>query len=113
ISLMIPTSPRSPGDTGGVDDSDEREMRRRGGVAFSVRTRIVAVITSVAAVGLLAVGVSVYLVERQRILEQVDQRLHANLDSARFIVESGDPDGGAWAASSAALEAVVQRMSPD
>lgn len=88
-------------------------MRRRGGVAFSVRTRIVAVITSVAAVGLLAVGVSVYLVERQRILEQVDQRLHANLDSARFIVESGDPDGGAWAASSAALEAVVQRMSPD
>lgn len=83
---------------------------------LSVRTRIVTAITAVAAVGLLAVGVSVYLVERQRIMEQVDQRLHANLDSARFIVGEGNPEGpdaGSWASSSAALEAVVQRMSPD
>ena len=81
-----------------------------------MRTRIVAVITVVTAIGLFAVGVSVYLVERQRILEQVDSRLHANLDSARFIVSAGNPDaldGGAWESSSTALEAVVQRMSPD
>ncbi len=88
--------------------------RRRFGM--SVRTRIVAAITAVTAVGLLAVGVSVYLVERQRNLEQVDSRLHANLDSARFIVGDGDPDapdGSMWETSSEALEAVVQRMSPD
>jgi signal transduction histidine kinase len=80
---------------------------------LSVRTRIVAVITLVAAIGLLSVGAAVYLVERQRILEQVDDRLEANLDSARFIVAQGDPDAGTWVSSSDALRTVVQRMSPD
>ncbi|MGP6171893.1 sensor histidine kinase [Microbacterium sp. A196] len=84
--------------------------RRR--LAISVRTRIVAAITAVTAIGLLAVGLSVYFVERQRILEQVDARLHDNLDSARFIVEAGD-EGELWTSSSAALAAIVQRMSPD
>lgn len=81
-----------------------------------MRTRIVAAITAVTAIGLLAVGVSVYLVERQRILEQVDSRLHANLESARFIVGNANPDApdvDSWESSSDALEAVVQRMSPD
>ncbi len=77
-----------------------------------MRTRIVAAITAVAAIGLLAVGLSVYFVERQRILEQVDARLHDNLESARFIVGEG-ADGGSWDSSSTALAAVVQRMSPD
>lgn len=86
---------------------------RRRGLVLSVRTRIVAVITIVAAVGLLSVGAAVYLVERQRILEQVDARLQANLDSARFIVAEGDPEADAWASSSDALRTVVQRMSPD
>ncbi len=58
-------------------------------------------------------GAAVYLVERQRILEQVDDRLEANLDSARFIVAQGDPDAGSWVSSSDALRTVVQRMSPD
>lgn len=88
----------------------QRPRRRQG---ISVRTRIVATITAVAAIGLLAVGVSVYLVERQRILEQVDARLHDNLESARFIVDAGEEDAGGWSSSSAALAAVVQRMSPD
>ncbi|MGO3233062.1 MAG: sensor histidine kinase [Microbacterium sp.] len=93
-----------------MTDSDAPPARRR--LAISVRTRIVAAITAVAAVGLLAVGLSVYFVERQRILEQVDARLHDNLESARFIVGTGN-DGSDWASSSAALAAVVQRMSPD
>lgn len=88
---------------------DSRSGRR---MAISVRTRIVTAITAVAAVGLLAVGLSVYVVERQRILEQIDARLHDNLESARFIVGSGD-EGDRWASSSTALAAVVQRMSPD
>lgn len=74
---------------------------------LSVRTRIVAVITLVAAIGLLSVGAAVYLVERQRILEQVDARLKANLDSARFIVAQGDPDARSWVSSSDALRTVV------
>ncbi|MGL3150528.1 sensor histidine kinase [Microbacterium sp. A82] len=95
---------------GNKDDSGRRRRRR---FAVSVRTRIVATITVVITVGLFAVGLSVYLVERQRILEQVDARLHANLESAHFIVESPDPEAGPWASSSDALAVVVQRMSPD
>ncbi|WP_175988272.1 sensor histidine kinase [Microbacterium tenebrionis] len=96
-----------------MSESDAGSVRRRRRwPAISVRTRIVAAITLVAAVGPLAVGLSVYFVERQVILEQVDARLHDNLDSARFIVGEGD-EGAAWSSSSAALAAVVQRMSPD
>lgn len=80
---------------------------------LSLRTRIVAVITVVAALGLLSVGLAVYAVERQRILEQIDVRLQANLESGRSIVNEGDPEAGAWTSSSAALRTVVQRMSPD
>ncbi len=97
--------------------TDPARPRRR--LAASVRTRIVTTITAVTALGLLAVGVSVYLVERQTNLEQVDVRLHANLESARFIVNEGDATvaGSAerqpWASSTDALRAVVERMSPD
>ncbi len=77
----------------------------------SVRTRIVATITLVAAVGLMAVGATLYIVEHGKVLTQIDERLEANLESARFIVEQGP--NGTWASATAALEAVVQRMSPD
>lgn len=87
--------------------------RRRTGLPVSVRTRIMAVITVVTALCLLAVGVSVSLVERYRILDDVDQRLAANLESARFIVADGNPATGDWASSTEALTAVVRRMSPD
>ncbi|GAA1916446.1 ATP-binding protein [Microbacterium aoyamense] len=80
---------------------------------MSVRTRLIAVITIVSAVGLLAVGFFVYLEERQRVLSQVDQLLEANLESARFLVEKGDDDTGTWASSTDALEAVVERTAPD
>lgn len=81
---------------------------------MTVRTRIVAAITLVSAVALLSVGISAYLVERSRILESIDERLAANLESARHIVEAGDDDqNGAWTSADEALAAVVQRMSPD
>lgn len=94
-----------------MKQSPLRSSRSR--LSISVRTRIVTAITLVAALGLVAVGASVYFVERQRILEQIDDRLLANLESARYIVAQGDPETGTWASSSAALAAVVQRMSPD
>lgn len=78
-----------------------------------MRTRIVAVITLVSALAMLTVGVTVYLVERASILQNVDERLRANLESARFLVGEGDPTSGGWASSTEALRAVVQRMSPD
>lgn len=81
---------------------------------LSVRTRIVAVITLVAALGLTVVGVTVYLVERAVSLEAIEGRLQDNLDSARFLVGQGaEGTTGEWPSADAALKAVVQRMSPD
>jgi len=94
-------------------EHENAASRPRRGLSLSVRTRIVTVITIVTTLGLLAVGVSVYLVERHRILEQVDDRLSANLESARYLIETGPDERGAWTSSTAALTAVVERMSPD
>ncbi len=90
---------------------DTPAPRRR--FTVSVRTRIVAVITLVAALGLTTVGVAVYLVERANILEGIDDRLEDNLASARFLVENGQDASGSWPGADEALRAVVQRMSPD
>ncbi|WP_405373896.1 MULTISPECIES: ATP-binding protein [unclassified Microbacterium] len=81
--------------------------------ALSVRTRIVAAITAVAAIGMLSVGITVYVVERGSTLSAIEGRLHDNVESARYIVAAGDDGGGSWTASDDALYAVVQRMSPD
>lgn len=85
----------------------------RRGSGFSVRTRIVTAITLVAALGLISVGFTVYLVERAHILESIDDRLQDNLESARFIVQQGKDTAGTWAGADEALTAIVQRMSPD
>lgn len=93
------------------DPLSTRSARR--GFSVSVRTRIVAVITVVTALCLLAVGVSVALVERHRILEDIDQRLVTKLEAARLVVDEGDPITGKWKSSSEALSAVIRRLSPD
>lgn len=79
----------------------------------SVRVRLVVVITLVAALGLAAVAASVFVVERALIMHQVEERLRANLDSARFIVEGDAESPLQWESSRAALEDIVRRMSPD
>lgn len=103
------------GHTGCVEATQTLQRRRR---IVSVRTRIVATITLVAGLGMLAVGGAVYIAEHRRIIAQVDERLEANLDSARFIVGQGSGQDAAgnpkpWLSAKAALEAVVQRMGPD
>ncbi|WP_307448357.1 MULTISPECIES: HAMP domain-containing sensor histidine kinase [Microbacterium] len=82
------------------------------GAGWTVRTRIVIVITVVAAIGLLSVGAAVYIVERARILAAVDNRLEAAQKSARALVAVGTGDTP-WASSTAALEATVTRINPD
>ncbi|MGX1703051.1 sensor histidine kinase [Microbacterium sp. NPDC055357] len=79
----------------------------------SVRTRLIAVMTLVAAIGLLSVGFVVYLEERERILSQIDELLAANLESARFLVEQGADDSGTWDSAEQALTTIVQRTAPD
>lgn len=104
----VTDSPRPPRSSDGA-----RRRRSPWRTAFSVRTRIVAVITLVAALGLTVVGATVYLVERAVSLEAIENRLQDNLDSARFIVANGEDPTGTWTSADAALKAVVQRMSPD
>ncbi|RZI83559.1 MAG: HAMP domain-containing protein, partial [Microbacterium sp.] len=112
--LRSPSGRRGSRDTEGVTTSPAaRPTRLRGRPRFSVRTRIVAVITLVAALGLTVVGATVYLVERAVSLEAIEDRLQDNLDSARFIVAQGDDPTGSWPSADEALRAVVQRMSPD
>jgi signal transduction histidine kinase len=81
--------------------------------AVSVRTRLIAVIIVVAALGMLAVGFVVYLEERGRVLTQVDRLIEANLESAGYLVEQGSADTGTWDSATEALAAVVQRAAPD
>lgn len=79
----------------------------------SVRIRITAAITVVAALGLLAVGFATYITERQRTVHQVDRVLNSQLDATRFLVEQGNADTGEWDDLEQALRTVVQRASPD
>jgi len=105
---MRPVHARTPRHTGSM----AADPAPRTGVIWTVRTRIVLVIVIVSALGMLSVGVAVYLVERDRILADVDERLRASLESARALVATG-LGGEPWPSSQAALEAVVTRTSPD
>jgi len=96
-----------------TDSPADRTPRAALPTRFSVRTRIVAVITLVAALGLTLVGATVYFVERAVSLEAIEGRLKDNLESARFIVANGADSTGSWKSADEALRAVVQRMSPD
>lgn len=71
-----------------------------------------AVITAVAIIGLAGVGVAVYVVERQRILDSVEDLLLNNLGSAQDFVQNM-VDAEETATAIDALEVVVQRISPD
>lgn len=92
---------------------DPQPIRRRRLPAFSVRSRIIAVITVVSALGMIAVGFAVFLEERGRVLLDIDHLLEANLESARFLVEQGYDGTATWSGAADALAVVVQRAAPD
>lgn len=77
----------------------------------SVRTRIVAALGLVATLAVLAAGVTAYVVERNRILDQVDTQLLSSVDSVRFLA-SESPEGG-WSSAEALLTAALTRIAPD
>lgn len=73
----------------------------------SVRSRILASMLAVAAAGMLVAGATAYLVQRERILGAVDDRLASAVDEVSFIVS--DTPG---ATLDEALAAIVQRLRP-
>jgi signal transduction histidine kinase len=76
--------------------------------SLTVRGRIVGVVVAVAAIGILVSGVAAFAVERQRVLDAVEDRLRASVESVRFVVADGT-----WTGLEPALAAVVQQVNPD
>lgn len=95
----------------------------RGMRQWSVRARVMTSILLVAAFGLIGAGGLAFLVQRDRLITQIDDRLLSKVDTARFVV-TGEPQsdtsgGNVPAASTSsfatvrdALEAVVGRVLP-
>ncbi|CAN5185244.1 HAMP domain-containing sensor histidine kinase [soil metagenome] len=73
----------------------------------SVRSRILATMLALAAVGMTLAGGAAYAIQRERTLVQIDERLSDAVDDAAFIAtDSAAPD------LEAALTALVQRLRP-
>lgn len=75
---------------------------------WTVRSRIVGLLTLLSLVSAVSAGGVAYLVDRVRVLEQVDANLDAALESVSFIVAEES-----WESSDAAIQAIVQRLAPD
>lgn len=84
--------------------------QRRG---WSVRSRILATILVVAALGLVAAGGTAYLVGRQAIVVGVDQRLTEEVAAARLIALGADGDGARFSTTADALQHIVTQVVPD
>ncbi|MCU1440604.1 MAG: signal transduction histidine kinase [Rhodoglobus sp.] len=92
--------------------------------AWSVRARILASILTVAALGMVGAGGTAYLLQRDRVLNQIDDRLQSRVAAARHLVtneqalaesaatESATPVGATWTARDA-LESVIAGVIPD
>ncbi|MCY7412450.1 MAG: HAMP domain-containing histidine kinase [Salinibacterium sp.] len=91
---------------------------------WSVRFRILASILAVTAIGMAVAGGTTFLVQRERTLNDIDERLVSRIELARFVVtgESTAQDGSStrpatanaanFTTSAAALEAVLARVIP-
>lgn len=92
---------------------------------FSVRSRIVASILITAAVGMTVAGLTAFLVQRDRILDTIDDRLVSRIESARVIATGVPPldaetdavtpasGAGAYTTTRDALEGVLAQLVPD
>jgi signal transduction histidine kinase len=80
---------------------------------WSVRSRILATVLMVTAISMLAAGAVTYLVERGRILHEIDVRLTAHVAQVRLIVVS-DPgaEGQGYSRTTDALRAVIGGVLP-
>lgn len=92
---------------------------------WSVRFRILTSILLVAALGMTGAGLTAFLVQRERILADIDDRLHSRVEAARAVVtgtspstsDSGTvtatPDAADYATTGDAIYAVLQRLVPN
>lgn len=78
-----------------------------------MRSRILATILVVCALGLIGAGGTAYLVGRQGILADVDQHLTEQVTAARILALEGDASGHEFTTTRDALEAIVATVLPD
>ena len=90
----------------GMAPTESNSTPRRS--AFTVRARIVGVVVVVAAVGIFFTGAFVHVVQRERILSGIDERLTTSVENVRFVVTENQ-----WTGIDQALRAVVQQINPD
>lgn len=90
------------------------ETKRR--LSWSVRTRILAAILAVTAVGMIVAGFTAYAVQRERILQEVDDKLLHAVEVARAITLGNEapPDAdGAEVSEEATPDAPPQFETPE
>ncbi|TDD73200.1 HAMP domain-containing histidine kinase [Jiangella aurantiaca] len=82
---------------------------------MAVRTRVLAAVLGVAAVGMLVAGVTSYLVQRERVDARIDENLAQEVEELREFAASGvDPrTGGEFTTVDRFLEVVMTRNVPD
>src|SRR5690349_18674166 len=78
----------------------------------SARFRILASMLLVAAIGMTAAGLAAYLIQRERVLAQIDDRLTSTVDGLQFIAEGGDGDAPPTTVLGFLSDA-MQRVLPD
>lgn len=81
----------------------------------AVRTRVLAAVLGVAAIGMLVAGVTSFLVQRERVDARIDDNLAQEVDELRGFSDTGiDPaTGGDFTSVDRFLEVVMQRNVPD
>jgi signal transduction histidine kinase len=78
----------------------------------SVRFRILASILLVAALGMAVAGGVAFLIQRERVLDQIDERLTQSVEGLQFIAEGGDADSPPTTVDQF-LTRAMQRVLPD
>lgn len=78
-----------------------------------MRTRILASILLVAALGLAFAAVTTLIIERQRTLTDVDARLQSRLEVARSVAAGGDDRGLGVETGTEALRLILSRVLPN
>ncbi|MFC5503365.1 sensor histidine kinase [Lysinimonas soli] len=87
-------------------------LRGIGRMLRSARFRILASMLLVTALGMTVAGVTTYLIQRERVLAQIDDRLEMTVDGLQSIAD-GTPDAPAPTTVSAFLTEAMQRVLPD
>ena len=78
-----------------------------------MRTRILLSILVVAAMGMALAGVVTFLVQRERTLSEIDDRLVASVETARgMLSDTSDPTTPAFTTTRAAMQAILARFVP-